>query len=108
MDNSFSTIDRLVEFGMSMAVAQQMINTMNHCIGNMAVPGVSAQPATIAKPDYYIVKDGQQAGPYKESDLECLADNGTVSAETLVWRAGLTGWTAARNIGEIGKLLLKK
>lgn len=28
-DNSFSSIDRLMEFGMSMGIAQQMINTMN-------------------------------------------------------------------------------
>ena len=37
--NSFSTIDHLVEFGMGMAIAQQMVSTMNHCIGNMQIPG---------------------------------------------------------------------
>ena len=37
--NSFSTIDHLVEFGMGMAIAQQMVSTMNHCIGNMQIAG---------------------------------------------------------------------
>ena len=106
MDNSLNTIDRLVEFGMSLAVAQQMINTMNHCIAGMAVPGISSQPIAIPKTDYYIVKDGQQAGPYKESDLERLVKTRDILAETLVWRAGLTGWIQAKNISEIGKLLL--
>lgn len=106
MENSLNTIDSLVDFGMSVAVAQQMINTMNHCIANMAVPGVSSRPITILLPNYYIVKDGQQAGPYTESDLERLIKSGDILAETLVWHAGLTGWTQAKNISEIGKILL--
>ena len=40
MDNNFNSIDRLVEFGMGMAVAQQMVNTMNYAMSNMKVPGV--------------------------------------------------------------------
>ena len=38
-DNSFNSIDRLVEFGLGVAVANQMIATMNACIGGMRVPG---------------------------------------------------------------------
>ena len=30
--NDFSSIDRLIEFGLSIAVAQQMMNTVNTCI----------------------------------------------------------------------------
>ena len=41
MENDFNSIDRLVEFGMGIAVAQQMVNTMNYAMSNMAVPGVS-------------------------------------------------------------------
>ena len=47
--NSFSTIDHLVEFGMGIAIAQQMVNTMNHCIGNMQVPG-AGNTLTSGKP----------------------------------------------------------
>ena len=40
MDQSnFFSINNLVEFGMGMAIAQQMVQTMNHTIGNMNVPG---------------------------------------------------------------------
>ena len=38
-DSSFFSIDRLVEFGMGMAVAQQMVKTMNESMTNMHVPG---------------------------------------------------------------------
>ena len=65
MDSKFSTLEGLMEFGMSMAIAQQMISTMNHCINNMAVPGV-----TLNKPvppiNYYAVINNQQVGPLSE------------------------------------------
>ena len=37
--NDFSSIDRLIEFGLSIAVAQQMMNTVNTCIHQMTIPG---------------------------------------------------------------------
>ena len=37
--NSFFSIDRLVEFGMSLAVAQQMTQMMNQTMQSMYVPG---------------------------------------------------------------------
>ena len=35
--NDFSSIDRLIEFGLSIAVAQQMMNTVNTCIHQMTI-----------------------------------------------------------------------
>ena len=41
--NDFSSIDRLIEFGLSIAVAQQMMNTVNTCIHQMTIPGRSTR-----------------------------------------------------------------
>ncbi len=38
-DNNFFSVDRLVEFGMGMAMAQQMVNMMNQSMKQMYVPG---------------------------------------------------------------------
>ena len=46
-NNSFFSIDRLVEFGMSMAVANQMVQTMNQFMQAMHVPG---SDMTISQP----------------------------------------------------------
>lgn len=46
-DNSFYSIDRLVEFGMGMAMAQQMVRVMNETMQTMYVPGA---PNTISAP----------------------------------------------------------
>ena len=46
---------------------------------------------------YYMVINGQQAGPYEESEL--LGQGLTRS--TLVWREGWSQWTAAGEVPEL-------
>ncbi|MBQ7855227.1 MAG: DUF4339 domain-containing protein [Muribaculaceae bacterium] len=111
MDNNFNSIERLMEFGMGMAVAQQMINTMNYAMTNMAVPGVgtTATP-NMTQPQqqngFYVVIDGAQAGPFSEQELNTIVVNGKLTPDTLVWRRGMDGWTFARKVSEICKLFL--
>ena len=62
-DNSFYSIDRLVEFGMGMAMAQQMVKVMNETMQTMYVPGA---PNTVSAPQpitLYGAISGQQIGP---------------------------------------------
>ena len=54
-DNSFYSIDRLVEFGMGMAVAQQMTQSMNQTMKNMYVPGAMNPMQTPAETTFYAV-----------------------------------------------------
>ena len=44
---------------------------------------------------FYLVLDGAQAGPYSEDELRSLRDAGRLAPETLVWKAGMSGWTRA-------------
>ena len=104
MDSKFSTLEGLMEFGMSMAIAQQMISTMNHCINHMAVPGVA-----LNKPgspiNYYAVISNQQVGPLSEDELKNRIATGSITGQTLIWYSGLSGWTMAQNIPAINKFL---
>lgn len=105
-DNSFSSIDRLVEFGMSMAVAQQMISTMNHSIAEMRVPGVE-NSMTSSHPNYYFVIEGcAQVGPCNATELAEYIKRGALTTSTLVWRCGLNGWLQARDVPDVYKLFL--
>lgn len=112
MENNFNSIDRLVEFGLGISVAQQMVNTMNYAMSNMNVPGVgtTATPQMTQSQQgqngFYVVVDGAQAGPFNEQELNTIVANGKLTPEALVWRRGLTGWTFARNVSEINKLFL--
>lgn len=124
MSNDLSTIDKLVEFGMGTALATQMIQTMNQAMGqsrvagvntgvNMATPQPVEQPAAAvanAQPGevYYAAIDGHQAGPLTEEELARLIDRETIDGDTLMWRAGLSGWMMAKNVPEVYKLILLK
>jgi GYF domain 2 len=51
---------------------------------------------------WFFASQGQQQGPYPQAQLREFIANGTVTAETLVWTEGMTGWQKA---GEIPGLL---
>lgn len=115
-DNSFSSIDRLMEFGMGMAVAQQMVNTMNHCMQNMYVPGAGAPMVGnghIQMPmpqidKYYLVNKDDVVGPFDLTELSTLVKAKTLTPVTMVWKKGLAGWMKATDVPEVKQVLIVK
>ena len=118
MATDFSSLDKLVEFGLGVGIATQMMNTMNHTIARTAVPGVGINPGVQAAPkipretempvqrSYYIVKDEHVAGPLSEQELDELVKKGVVTARTFCWYPGLEAWKFGQDIPEVNKLLL--
>ncbi len=117
MSTDFSSIDKLMEFGLGISLAQQMVNTMNHAMSNNAVPGVNAgttgqtfvnQTAVPPKSElqWYAVIDNLQVGPLSSSEIKTLVQRGKIVENTLVWRAGMTAWQLAKNIPEINKIII--
>lgn len=120
--NPLNSLDRLMEFGMGMAVAQQMMNTMNHCMASVQLPGqppmVSSAPAispAVSAPapapplpaaGYHLCVNGTVAGPFAPNELDTLAKARTLTADTLVWKPGMEGWEQAQNVAEVNKHLL--
>ncbi|MFX9023708.1 DUF4339 domain-containing protein, partial [Acinetobacter baumannii] len=51
---------------------------------------------------WFYASNGQQQGPFPESQLRDLIARGTVRADTLVWSEGMSGWQKA---GEIPGLM---
>ena len=104
-DDSFFSIDRLVEFGMGMAVAQQMVKTMNCAMTNMHFPGSMNPMQTAAPQFYYAMIEGNQAGPFSESELSRLITEKKIFKETYIWKPGLPEWEIAEKLPEILKLV---
>lgn len=48
--------------------------------------------------DWYYARGNKQMGPVAAAELKRLAAEGEITPESLVWREGLTEWTAARNV----------
>lgn len=119
MSTDFSSLDKLVEFGLGVGVATQMMNTMNNVIAQTAVPGVglnpgldhsseACRPAAVAPSEraYYIVKEEKVAGPFTEEELTSLVKKERVGKNTFCWYPGLQAWTMAQDIPEVLKLIL--
>lgn len=104
-DDNFFSINRLVEFGMSMAVAQQMVKTMNQSMVNMHIPG-TMNPLQAASPSiYYAMIGGKQAGPLSEQELSRLIVDQKVVKETYVWKPGMGTWDIAENVPDVLRLV---
>ncbi len=106
MENSFNSIERLVEFGLGIGIAQQMIRTMNHAMANMSVAGAGN---TFLSPDsafFYAVVDNLQIGPLSENEITELIINKSIDRSTLIWKVGAPAWKTAENIPEVNKLIL--
>jgi len=108
-DNNFFSVDRLVEFGMGMAMAQQMVNMMNQSMRQMYVPGSiqsMPQPAPQQQSNViYLGIDGQQVGPLSESEVMTLVNNRRINKDTLVWMPGMPAWKPIEQVPEILKII---
>ncbi len=104
-DDSFFSINRLVEFGMGIAVAQQMVKTMNDAMSNMHIPGSMNPMQAPQQQFYYAVIDGNQTGPFSERELARLIAEKRIVKETYIWKPGLPKWEVAEKLPEILKLV---
>lgn len=91
-DNSFYSIDRLIEFGMGMVFVHQMIQVVNETIQSMYIPGapqniVSPHPVSI-----YVCIDGNPVGPLSDKEFSNMVSEQKVTKDDLVWTPGMLGW----------------
>ncbi len=103
-NDSFFSMDRLLEFGMGMAMAQQMIGIMNESMKNMYVPG-AMNPMPTVQTSYYALLDNVQVGPFSEQELSRLIADKKVNKETYIWRPGMQQWQKAMELPEVLKLV---
>lgn len=104
-EGSFFSLDRLVEFGMGMTIAQQMVKTMNQSMTNMHVPGAMNSMEKQQQQFFYAMIEGKQAGPFSEKELARLIAEKKVVKETYVWMPSLSNWKMAEQIPEVLKLV---
>lgn len=95
--------------GMGFVLAQQMGTLMGQPAQQ---PFTSQQPQGAALPPpipvqvmYYYAANGQQLGPVSFDKLKELFANRTINRDSLVWKQGLMGWTALKEIEELKAFL---
>lgn len=116
-DQNFFSVERLVEFGLGMAVAQQMVGMMNQTMQQMYVPGsiqsipspnyraTSVQATPLMSATYYVALNGRTAGPFSECELSALISRGEVTKDTLCWLPGLAAWQPVERTPQVLRLV---
>lgn len=100
-EQSFFSVDRLIEFGLGMGLAQQMVGMMNQYMQSMYVPGsIQSMPQI-----YYVAIDGQQVGPLNDSELSQLIIQKKINKDTLSWVPGMVGWKPIEQVPAILKVI---
>lgn len=85
------------------AMGQQMAGMVNQMGQNYQQ--AMQQPPAPPQMAYYTFIGGQQSGPHPLPVLQQLVAMGQLTPDTLVWKAGMAGWAAARDT-EVGRLFM--
>ena len=104
-EDSFYSIDRLVEFGIGMGIAQQMVGMMNQYMQSMYVPGSIQSTPNPMPQTYYVAIDGQQVGPLNDSELSQLVTEKKINKDTLAWVPGMLSWEPIEKVPAILKVI---
>lgn len=106
-EDNFFSIERLVEFGLGMGIAQQMVQSMNHALQNTYLPGTMnpVQGSLRSIQTFFVILDGKQAGPLDEAEMTRLIAEGLVHKESYVWKPGMPNWARCENVPEVLRLV---
>lgn len=104
-EQSFFSVDRLIEFGLGMGIAQQMVGMMNQYMQSMYVPGsIQSMPKPMPQ-TYYVAIDGQQVGPLNDGELSKLITQKRIDKNTLAWVPGMLVWKPIEQVPDILKIV---
>ena len=84
------------------AMGNQMAGMMNQMAGAVSQPQNTPPPLPVES--FFIAVNGQQAGPFKMTELLQLVTSNQITKETLVWKSGMTAWEKAENVAEFSTL----
>src|SRR3989475_850904 len=70
-------------------------------LGHQMTTQITPPPVPVA---FFVAVNGAQTGPYDMNTLSGKARDGSLTRETLVWRHGMTEWTAAGAVPELQTL----
>ena len=90
--------------GMGFAMANQMAQGFSQQAQQPAQSAPPGPPPIPGQTQYYVAINGQQAGPFPVATLQQQAQQGQLTAETLVWAQGMANWIAAGQVPELQAL----
>lgn len=84
------------------AVGQNMAGIMNNAMSGINQPVQSSvTPPPVPISTFHIAVNGQATGPYDINTLKQMSSTGQFSAESLVWKPGMSEWVKAETLDEL-------
>lgn len=69
--------------------------------------GTQPAPAAADTTEWYAESQGKRIGPMPKTQLATMARSGELTPATLVWKEGMSGWTKAGEVPELGEVFAK-
>ena len=88
------------------AVGQNIAGAMNNMMGGFGQAAQSVTPPPIPVALYHVAVNGQATGPYDLSSLAKMADEQKLTANSLVWTAGMKQWAKAGTVTDLKDLFV--
>lgn len=98
-DNDFPAIDKLMEFGLGMALAQQMVKTMNMALSDTVVSGSPQAYRSTDQQQFYVVVDNAVGGPWSRQQVQAAILSGRLGRDSYVWTPGMNQWSRMGDVG---------
>ena len=94
-----------VGVGMGLGMGGQMAGAMSGMLSGQVQPqgpqaGMTPPPLP-SQLQLFVALNGQQAGPFDLPTLQQMIRSGQLTRETLVWKQGMTAWSAADGVAEL-------
>lgn len=103
--DGFNIAAMMASMAVGGAVGQNIAGAMNNMMGGInqqTAPG--AVPPPIPTVAYHVAVNGQATGPFDVSVLTQMAATGQLTADSLVWKAGMAQWAKAGMVDELRRL----
>ncbi|MFC4630661.1 SPFH domain-containing protein [Promicromonospora alba] len=98
----------VIGMGLGQSVGNAIVPPTQTASPSPAQPTQTAQAAPAGPPPmpgWYLGNGGAQTGPFDDAALAAQAAAGTLTAGTLIWRAGMAGWEPASSVPDVAKHL---
>lgn len=88
--------------GLGFSMANQFAQQMGQ---QQQQPAAAGAPPPVPQPTmFFVAVNGQQSGPFPIDQLQAQATSGQFTRDSLVWKNGMAGWTAAGEVPELQSL----
>ena len=97
----------MVGMALGGAVGQNIAGIMNNSMAgvNQTAPS-GATPPPVPVVAYHIAVNGQATGPFDLNVLQQMATLGQFTADSLVWKNGMSEWVKAGTIDELKSMFV--